>query len=108
MRRAYSKKQVEELGFPSAEYQFPKKSGMFTGTLVMKKWSDSSGLICYFDTEQGEKVKLCVWFRSDPKRTYRPTKSDLDLSMVELGTRICAKYTITQKGKTRWDQADIV
>lgn len=108
MKRAYTKKQLLELGFPAAEYHFPKESGEFTGTLIMKKWSDSSGLICYFETEYGEKVKLCVWFRTDPERTYRPAKSDLDLSMVELGAEICAKYTVTQKGKTRWEQAEIV
>ncbi|MFV0497573.1 MAG: hypothetical protein ACK5L0_05315 [Candidatus Fimivivens sp.] len=108
MKRAYTQNQLLEMGFPVGKYNFPTESGDFVGTLIMKKWSDSKGLICYFITKQEEKLKLCVWYKYDNKRSYRPTKSDIDISYVELGTKLYVKYIVTKKGKTRWEQAEIL
>ncbi|MBE6971760.1 MAG: hypothetical protein E7446_06535 [Ruminococcaceae bacterium] len=102
VRRGYSKRQVIEMGFPMADYDFPHGEGSFTGTLVMKRWNKQNGLICYFDTDDGYKYKLCVWFKHDEKRAYRPSKSDIDISYIEIGTRLTATYGLTRNGKSKW------
>ena len=48
--------------FPVKDYQFPEGVGSFTGALVMKKWGKRGALICYFDTEDEKRYKICAWF----------------------------------------------
>jgi hypothetical protein len=108
VKRGFTKHQVMELGFPAKDYSFPEGTGLFSGTLVMKKWSNNRGLICYFDTDDGQKRKLCVWFRGDPEKTYRPRKSDLDISLVELGSRLRVGYAATKSGNSNWLTAEIL
>lgn len=102
MVRGYSKKQIDMLKFPIAQYEFPTGDGEFTGKLVMKKWSDKRGLICYFDTYDGQMYKICVWFKSQASKSYRPKKSDMDISMVEIGTELKVTFETNKNSKTVW------
>ena len=107
--RAYSKQQVKRSGFPTGEYTFPQGSGSFVGELVLKMWNNNNALVCYFDTTEGEKYKLCVWFSYDANRSYRPQHSPLDLSYVDIGTSLYVEYDRFPNGyATRWLKAEIV
>ena len=108
MPRGYSKKEIVEMGFPSAEYKFPDDPGEKICTLTMKQWGKQDVLICYFDTENGEKLKLCVWFSRNDIRSYRPRNSDLDISYVELGSRMRVVYDLTASGKSRFLDAELL
>ena len=101
-----SQKEADEMGFPSSDYLFPSDGNTFTGTLILKKWSKTKALICYFDTDSGEKLKLCVWFSGDDTRTYRPKRSDINFKEVNLNTKWEVTYLITKSGKTMWLTAD--
>jgi len=100
--RGYNKKQVMEMEFPTTEYSFPESIGSFTGTLVMKKWTDKPALLCYFDTTDGEKLKLQVYWHSDNDRSYRPKNSDVDISEIQIGTALRVGYEKSKKGYTTW------
>ncbi len=107
MNRAYSRNQLEEVGFDYRRYSFPKAPGRGTGTLVMKEWGKAKCLICYFDMDTGEKLALSVWWDSNPQRSYRPKQSDIDMSMVEIGTRMNICYELSSSGKSRFLEAKI-
>jgi hypothetical protein len=93
-KRGYSIKEVDEMGFPVWDYDFPAGRGEFAGTLVHKRWVPNHGLLCYFDTDNGEKYKLGVWYRQycDPKQAYHPKYSDIDISGLTLGSRMRVTY----------------
>lgn len=107
-KRAFSKNQIIDMGFPVKEYDFPPGSGSFIGTLVMKKWSNGIGLICYFNVDGGKKYKLMVWFSRKDDRSYRPALSDLDVSYVPIGSRMKVEYEKMTTGKTKWLSAEII
>ncbi len=106
MKRAYTRREIYEMGFPQKEYDFPEKEegDTFIGTLIMKKWTDRNGLLCYFDCDNGEKYKIYIWPRND----YKPRDSELDISYVELGTKLKVDYIMSKKGRTNWVNAEIV
>ena len=108
VRRGFSKNQVIDMDFPIREYDFPDGAGNFTGTLVMKKWNSNRALICYFDTNDGRKLKLCVWYKYSADKAYRPQKSELDISYVELDSRLLVEYETMKSGKTRWVDAKLL
>ena len=101
-----SPKEADDMGFPSADYHFPPDGSSFTGTLIFKKWSKYKSLVCYFETDSGEKLKLCAWFSGNDAKTYRPKKSDVNMKEVKLNTRWSITYLITKSGKTMWLTAD--
>ena len=98
--------EADEMGFLSSEYLFPSNGSTFTGTLIFKKWSKTKALVCYFDTDSGEKLKLCVWFSGDDTRTYRPKRTDINFKEVTLNTKWKVTYLITKSGKTMWLTAE--
>ena len=108
MKRGYSRFEVSEMGFNRRAYAFPVEPGSATGTLVMKEWSKHRCLVCYFDLDSGEKLILCVWKEEDEERSYKPRHSDLDLSYVELGTRLEISYGITSSGKSSFLEAEVL
>lgn len=107
IRRGYSRRQVEEMGFPIQKYKFPRGKGAFVGELVMKKWGKRNSLICYFDARDGNSYKLCVWFNCKDERSYRPLRSKLDISMVQIGTVLRVEYDEAASGKTKWLTAEV-
>lgn len=94
--------------FPMDEYTFPLGDGCFVGKLVMKKWNRCNGLNCFFDTEDGQKFKVCVWFSHEAERSYRPAYSDIDMSVQQIGTVMRVKFKATASGKTKWLEAEIL
>lgn len=98
------------MGFPIWDYDFPIGRGEFTGTLVLKRWNKHLALTCYFDTDQGENLKLCVWFNYyDNTRTYRPKNSELDVSEISLGSRVHVTFEPSRTGKsTIWLSASVL
>ena len=107
-QRGYSKDAIMEMEFPTKEYEFPETAGKFIGTLVMKKWNSKGGLLCYFDTDDGRKLKLCVWFNYKSERSYRPKSCDLDISYVNIGSTLQVEHAITKSGKSKWLTAELL
>ena len=62
MIRGYSKDYAMEAGIPLSEHHFPAEPGECDATLTMKIWGKHKNLLCYFDTDEGERLLLCVWF----------------------------------------------
>lgn len=60
---------------PIDQYHTPKGSGSFTGTLRFRCWHRNKPmLLCFFDTDDGEKIVLQAWWQSwgvnySPKET---------------------------------------
>lgn len=108
MQRAYTQNQINDMEFPVSDYDFPEDEGDFTGTLIMKKWSKNQGIICYFVTDCGKRLKICVWNHRLPERKYRPRESNVDISHLPLGSKLEVEYTLSKKGKTEWNDVDII
>ena len=103
MVRGYSRLQVQGMeNFNRSDYSFPKTPGRGTGILTMKEWGNSRCLICYFDMDDGEKLMLSVWQERDSSRSYKPKNCDLDLTTVEIGSRMEIGYELTKSGKSRF------
>lgn len=90
------------------EYQFPTCDGCFIGTLVTKRWNSTTGLNCYFDGADGQAYILCAWRREETPYGYCPLYTDLDLSMLPVGTMLKVKYRISRSGKCKWLEADVL
>ena len=95
--RGYSKAQIDEAGFNDYGYGFPTAPGRATAMLVMKRWT-RKGLVCYFDLDTGEKLMLTVW--RGVECSYRPRESDVDMSYVQIGTRMEIAYDVDRNGKS--------
>ena len=92
MIRAYCRDHISEMGFPTIDYRPPPHSGECNATLSMKAWGQRKELICYFDTEDNQKLALQVDFSIHPERRYRPPDSCLDLSYVDLESHLHIKH----------------
>ena len=67
-KRGYTDSDMEEMGFDSKAYEFPEGENEIAATLVMKKWTNKKGLICFFDTDDGKrepKQKRSVTFSAN-------------------------------------------
>ena len=53
MRRAYTWRQITEMGFEATDYDFPTEPGIVNAALVMKRWGNNN-LVCYFEGDAGE------------------------------------------------------
>lgn len=106
MVRGYSEHQAEEMGFPRSQYQFPNTAGKGTGILVMKIWGNKC-LVCYFDMDDGEKIKLAAFREHTHDRFFQPEKSELDLAGVEIGSVMEISYGITGTGRANFLSAKV-
>ena len=105
-KRGYAPSDLEEMGFDVNQYPFPSEAGETTATLVMRKWGKRCNLICYFDTDDGQKLKL-IAYRDDRKGgKYTTRENDICMSRQPLGSRWKIKYTITARGNTSWLSAE--
>lgn len=107
MRRAYTWRQITEMGFEVTDYDFPTEPGIVNATLVMKRWGNNN-LVCYFEGDDGEKFKLCAWWSQYENRAYKPRDSDIDFTEVELGTRFNLEYGISEKGRAIFISAELI
>ena len=100
-KRGYVPSDLEEMGFDVNQYPFPSEAGETTATLVMRKWGKRCNLICYFDTDDGQKLKL-IAYRDDRKGgKYTTRENDICMSRQPLGSRWKIKYTITARGNIK-------
>ena len=106
MVRGYSEHQAEKMCFPRSQYQFPNAAGKGTGTLVMKIWGNKC-LVCYFDMDDGENIKLAAFREHTHDRFFQPEKSELDLAGVEIGSVMEISYGITSTGRAKFLSAKV-
>lgn len=94
---------------PLQEYHFPEKSGQFTGTLTYRCWHRSKPmLLCYFDTDDGRKLMLAVWWQSWGVN-YSPSETLINFcDEVSNGSRWRCTYRKKENGYIRWTQAEPV
>jgi len=106
MVRGYSENQVKEMGFKRGEYKFPTVAGKGTATLAMKMWGNKC-LLCYFDMDDGQKIKLTAFREHEHDRYFYPRNCDLDMAAVEIGSRMEVAYGITKTGTASFLNASI-
>ena len=106
--RAFTNNQIKEMGFPDREYAYPEAPGKAMAKLVMKRWGRRNALICYFDADDGRKLCLCVWFSDKPTRCYRPKDGKIDMSYVEIGSRMYIEYDLNPAGHARFQKAELI
>lgn len=94
--------------YPLSHYRFPVGDGSFTGTLVERKLNCQQGLNCFFETADGEALKMCVWPDYTIRCSFHPKHSDLDISVLPIGTLLRVTYKQSKTGKTKWLEAEIV
>lgn len=91
---------------PLDNYCYPNTDGSFTGTLSYRKWHPRKAcLLCYFDTDDGEKLILPAWWQSwgisySPKWTHLSFADDV----IEESRWYC-EYQKTSGGFTSWKTA---
>lgn len=90
------------------DYHFPSGDGCFIGKLVMKKWNRKGGLNCYFDTADSETLMLCAWNDPVVGEGYCPEYTDIDMSMLPIGTTVKATFRENRSGKSKWLEAEIL
>jgi len=92
---------------PLDDYSYPEDAGDFTGTLTFRCWHRNKPmLLCYFDTDDGRKFKLPVWWQSwgvnySPAETYINFADD-----VFDGSRWRCAYRKKDNGYIRWLNAE--
>ncbi len=97
-----TKDEVVEFGLK--DYKLLIGEGEFIGNLDFKHWGKKCNLICYFTTEQKEKVKLIVY--RDNNENY--TINKIDFKVAELETIWKCTYGLTKNGYSRWKKADLI
>ena len=97
----YTPTQAREIGFDRNAYATATE-GVFIGTLVMKIYGDFC-LRCYFETENGQKLKLTAW---QNRRTgkYGPRGSGIDFKDVPLKTKWKNRVGVSRTGKPAWEE----
>jgi len=99
----YTPAQARETGFDRNAYT-PAAEGVFIGTLVMKVYGDFC-LRCYFETDEGRKLKLTAW---QNRRTgkYGPRGSGIDFKDVPLNSKWENSVGVSRTGKAVWITAN--
>ncbi len=59
--RAYSLKQMRDLGICVDDYKTNEKDGTFTARLDYKRWGKNCNVLAYFTFEDGSKVMASAW-----------------------------------------------
>lgn len=100
-KRALSKKQVEDSGFPKKDYTYEVPIGDYSATLDMKEWGNKINLNCYFTTEHGEKFVLSAYEHNE---IYSPYKCNLDMSDInmKIGEKFLLSVGRSKTGRTKW------
>lgn len=101
-KRGYTDSDMDEMGFDSKAYEFPEGENEITATLVMKKWTNKKGLICFFDTDDGNHYKLIAYLRRPGTGQYTAKDYDIDMSNEPLGARFKIRYSSLEKPYTVW------
>jgi hypothetical protein len=99
----YSPAQAREIGFDRNAYA-PAAEGEFMGVLVMKVYGDFC-IRCYFETADGEKVKLTAW-QNRLTGQYGPRGSGIDFKNVPLQTIWHNRVGQSRTGALTWVAAE--
>lgn len=95
------------------EYVFPTHSGKFIGTLICKKKLENKDcLMCYFLSDDNEKIVLSIW-KNNKTGKYSPEKSSVCfMNDIKENTQWDCEYTVkkssTGKNQTIFLSADKV
>ena len=92
---------------PINDYRYPEESGSFTGTLTFRCWHRNKPmLLCFFDADDGRKIKLSVWWQSWGVN-YSPSKTLINFAdEVFDGSRWHCTYRKKSNGYIRWERAE--
>ena len=101
-KRGYTDSDMEEMGFDSKAYEYPEGENEINATLVMKKWTNKQGLLCFFDTEDGKHYKLIAYLSRASKGKYTAKDFDIDMSYEPLGAKFRIHYSSLEKHYTVW------
>lgn len=108
LKRACTKNDIYCINFDYKSYNFPLQANEVDAILVMKQWGRKMNLICYFQTTENNKIKLCAYVQRDLNGRYSPRESDIDMSQISLGTKMRIKYSIGKTGVSIWNNAQIL
>ena len=108
LKRACTKNDIYCINFDYKSYNFPLQANEVDAILVMKQWGRKMNLICYFQTTENNKIKLCAYVQRDLNGRYSPRESDIDMSQISLGTKRRIKYSIGKTGVSIWNNAQIL
>lgn len=101
-KRCYTVVDMVDMGFCRRLYSFPEEPGAKFATLVMKEWGKNINVICYFDTDDGQKIMLSAYRDGKKGEIYTPKESAIDMSYAPLGSRWKIQYTLDKKNRTKW------
>ena len=59
--RAYSLRQMRDLGIYVDDYKTNEKDGIFTARLDYKRWGKNCNVLAYFTFEDGSKIMASAW-----------------------------------------------
>ena len=85
-------------------YDNPDCEGIFKLRLDHKAWFRKGGLKCYFtDVETGDKICLYAWrkeryVKGIPVNVYQPTNTNIDFSVVKLGSVWECEISLNSRG----------
>ena len=88
---AYSQIQYMESGFDGSVYEYNDEPGVFTGTLVCKRYGRRVNIIAYIGFDDGRKV-VCSAYSS---------KNYLGLKDIEMGSRVEVSFAPNTNGKVQ-------
>lgn len=89
------------------EYEFLSEPTELVLTLKCRAWGKSMGLICFFENEEGNKVKAYVFRKNkDGVEMYTPTKSKIDFSQVQDGTKWKCTFELNRNKRLSWVSAE--
>ncbi len=102
-KNTFTPMQAKEAGFKRNDYS-PAAEGVFTAMLVMKIYGDFC-LRCYFQTEDGKKLKLTAWQDRKSGR-YGPRGCGIDWGKVPLFTKWSNHVALSRTGRPSWVDAE--
>ncbi len=89
---AYSEENFKKLGFNAKEYGYSNSDGLFTGTLMCKKWGKHSNIIAFVDMDNGNKIVFA---------TYKHPDNYLGLDNIDIGERVKVEFGQSYEGRMR-------
>lgn len=106
-KRALSKKQIFDIGFPYYEYENQFEEGEYIGILDMKEWGKTPIIHCFFTTEEGKKISLIAPMKGEK---YIPGTSNIDFSNSNIICGLKFKLIVgkNSKGNTKWLNAESI
>ena len=97
--RAYSRNQFAELDFDGKEYVFNEVEGVFTGTLVCKKWGKKSNIIAYVDFDDGRKIMTTA---------FTEPGNYLGIPEIPMGSRVKLTFAPNKRHNVRLKSVEVI